>query len=181
MYPQTQNKAGPDGRPAESLGHGSVVIPPAGTCLPKRRRRRSGESARALAMLNLLPVHALPVPKVHVEPRRPDGSIAVFDRPTGTQLIVYTPRFDRQFHAGHRGGSWYVRPLIELGSEPVSLAFPTAKAAIDAVAEGRWRKGTRPGSRGGSSIRVLWPPSECPGDSATGVASRLQEHPVQQE
>ena len=161
MNPQTQTTAGPDARHAEPLGRSGVVIPPAGTCLQKRRRRRSGESARALAMLNLLPVHALPVPKVHVEPRRPDGSIAVFDRPTGTQLIVYTPRFDRQFRAGHRGGSWYVRPLIELGSEPVSLAFPTAKAAIDAVAEGRWRQGIRASSRGGPLIRVLWPPSVC--------------------
>jgi hypothetical protein len=132
-------------------------------------------------MLSLLPVHALPVPKVHVEPRRPDGTIGVFDRPTGTQLIIYTPRFDRQFRAGHRGGSWYVRPLIELGSEPVSYEFPTAKAAIDAVAQGRWRKGVRPSSIGGPLIRVIWPASVCPGQSATDSASRLQERPVQAE
>ena len=74
--------------------------------------------------------------------------------------------------------SWYVRPLIELGSEPVSLAFPTAKAAIDAVAEGRWRKEVRPSSSGGPLIRVIWPASVCPGHSATDLASRLQERPV---
>ena len=195
MNPQTQRTAGSESCGSDHLGSGGAgippvgtlrpsggtVIPPVGTLRPKRRRRRSRESARALAMLSLLPVHALPVPKVHVEPRRPDGTIAVFDRPTGTQLIVYTPRFDRQFRAGHRGGSWYVRPLIELGSEPVSLAFPTAKAAIDAVAEGRWRMGAGPSSRGGPLIRVIWPPSVCPGDSATGLASRLQERPLQEE
>ncbi len=130
-------------------------------------------------MLSLLPVHALPVPKVHVEPRRPDGTIAVFDRPTGTQLVVYTPRFDRQFRAGHRSGSWYVRPLIELGSEPVSQDFPTAKAAIQAVAEGSWRKGVRPSSLGGPLVRVIWPASELPKDSATDQASRVQECPAQ--
>jgi hypothetical protein len=133
-------------------------------------------------MLSLLPVHALPVPKVHVEPRRPDGTIAVFDRPTGTQLIIYTPRFDRQFRAGHRNGSWYVRPLIELASEPVSQEFPTAKAAIHAVTEGNWRKGIRPSGFGGALIRVIWPAGERPGHSATDqAASRVQECPVQTE
>jgi hypothetical protein len=178
MIPNTQGTTGPEDRGTDHPGSGRAVIPPVGTPWPKRRRRRSRESARALAMLSLLPVHALPVPKVHVEPRRPDGSIAVFDRPTGTQLIVYTPRFDRQFRAGHCGGSWYVRPLIELGSEPVSLAFPTAKEAIDAVAEGRWRKGVRPSSRGSPLIRVIWPASVCQGYPATDSASRLQERPV---
>ena len=118
-------------------------------------------------MLSLLPVHALPVPKVHVEPRRPDGSIAVLDRPTGMRLIVYTPRFDRQFRGGHRGGFWYVRPSIELGNEPVSLPFPTAKAAIDAVAEGQWRKGIGPASRGGPIVRVIWPPHVRSAERAT--------------
>jgi hypothetical protein len=129
-------------------------------------------------MLSLLPVHALPVPKVHVEPRRPDGTIAVFDRPTGTQLIVYTPRFDRQFRAGHRSGSWYVRPLLELGGEPVSPDFPTAKAAIEAVAQGRWRKGGRPSSLSTPVIRVIWPASVCPGHSATDPAAHCQERPA---
>jgi hypothetical protein len=179
MIPETQNSVKSDGRSSDPMGSGDAAIPPAGTTRPRRRRRRSLESSRrALAMLSLLPVHALPVPKVHVEPRRPDGTIAVFDRPTGTQLIVYTPRFDRQFRAGHRSGSWYVRPLLELGSEPVSPDFPTAKAAIDAVAQDRWRKGVRPSSMGGPVIRVIWPASECPGHSATDQASLVQKCPV---
>src|SRR5271157_5904664 len=131
MIPETQNLVKSEGCSSDVVGSGDAAVPPAGTVRPRRRRRPRESSRRALAMLSLLPVHALPVPKVHVEPRRPDGTIAVFDRPTGMQLIVYTPRFDCQFRAGHRSGRWYVRPLLELGSEPVSPDFPTAKAAID--------------------------------------------------
>src|SRR4051794_5386824 len=92
--------------PAAGVGVGSARGPAArpDPDRPRRRRSLSPASAQALAMLTLWPVHATPVPRVHVEPRRPDGTLRVLDRPTGQQLVVYTPSFAQQFRAGTAGG-----------------------------------------------------------------------------
>src|SRR5271168_901096 len=66
-------------------------------------------SAQALAMLTLLPVFATPVPRLHVEPKAPDGRLMVYDRASDKRFVVYTPRFRAQFNDGHRAGLWYVR------------------------------------------------------------------------
>jgi hypothetical protein len=112
-------------------------------------------------MLTLLPVHATPVPRVHVQPRRPDGTLRVLDRPTGQQLVVYTPRFIHQFRAGHRSGRWYVRPATCVGSEPQSPGFVSARAAIEALTAGRWSLESLLANRGGLPLRVV---SSMPGE-----------------
>jgi len=111
-------------------------------------------------MLTLLPVHATAVPRVHVEPRQPDGTLRVLDRPTGQQLIVYTPRFTQQFRAGHRSARWYVRPVTHVGSDPRSLSYPTARGAIEAVTAGRWSLGSSSATGTDPRLRVIWPASD---------------------
>jgi hypothetical protein len=113
-------------------------------------------------MLTLLPVHATSVPRVHVEPRQPNGTLRVLDRPTGQQLIVYTPRFNQQFRAGHRSGRWYVRPVTYVGSDPQSSSFTTARAALEAVTAGRWSLDSVTAHRAGLPLRVIWPASDRP-------------------
>ncbi len=109
-------------------------------------------------MLTLLPVHDAPVNRVHVANRQPDGTLRVFDRPTGQHLLVYTPRFTEQFRAGHRASRWYVRPLIYVGVKPQSHGFATARGAIEAVSSGTWNL-TAPVAkhRGPLALRVIWP------------------------
>jgi hypothetical protein len=106
-------------------------------------------------MIRLWPVHAASVPRVHVQPRRPDGTLHVLDRPTGQQLVVYTPRFVHQFSAGHRRGRWYVRPATSVGSEPRSPSFASARAAIEALGAGRWSLESLLANRGKLPLRVL--------------------------
>ncbi|WP_148598052.1 hypothetical protein [Aquisphaera giovannonii] len=101
-----------------------------------------GNAARALAILSLLPVSEIPVPRVHVGGRQSDGSVRVLDRPSGESLVVYTPRFTQQFSSGHLAGRWYVRKLTHVGVIPRSLPFPTARAAVEAVEAGRWALST---------------------------------------
>ena len=132
----------------EDAGEGNSVLP---LPPPSRPRRRSPSSSRALAMLTLLPVHAPAVPRVHVEPRHPNGTLRVLDRITGEHLLVYTPRFTAQFDAGHRAGRWYIRPVNHVGIDLRSHGFATARAAIEAVTAGRWSKGTAVASR---TVRV---------------------------
>jgi hypothetical protein len=139
------------------------AAPPAGRIPAPPRlasRRPSVSTARALAMLTLQPVHATSVPRVHVEPRQPDGTLRVLDRPTGEQLIVYTPRFTLQFRAGHRSGRWYVRPITHVGSDPRSLSYPTARGAIEAVTAGRWSLGSCSAKGTDPRLRVIWPASD---------------------
>jgi hypothetical protein len=107
-------------------------------------------------MLTLLPLHAAAVPRVHVGSRQPDGALRVFDRPTGQELLVYTPRFTAQFRAGHRAGLWYVRPLIYVGVGPQSQAFVTARRAIEAVSAGRWSLALAACIRSRPLPRVIW-------------------------
>jgi hypothetical protein len=131
---------------------------------PARKRRtgsrlsqHAGSSSRALAMLTLLPIHATAVNRVHVEKRQPDGTLRVFDRPTGEHLLVYTPRFTEQFRAGHRTGRWYVRPLVYVGVRPQSPCFATARGAIEAVSAGSWSLSAAAMNRGRVPFRVIWP------------------------
>jgi hypothetical protein len=118
-------------------------------------RPMSVPSARALTMLTLIPVGATPLPRIHVRPRHPDGTLRVMDRPTGQNLIVYTPRFIHQFCAGHRAGRWYVRPSTFVGSVPQSPGFATARAAIEALSSGRWSALSLLTERAGRVPRVL--------------------------
>lgn len=114
------------------------------------------ESARALAMLTLLPVFATPVPRLHVEPKAPDGRLIVYDRALGGQYVVYAPRFVSQFRGGHRAGQWYLRPVLDVGTVPRSVAFPTSRAAIEALKAGRWGLSSNPRYRPDPRLRVIW-------------------------
>ena len=107
MIPDTQSRSDPAhhsaGQPEtipSGMRAGGFSVGPTPASPRPRSRRRSIFTSRALAMLTLLPVHATSVPRVHVEPRQPDGTLKVLDRFTGQQLIVYTPRFTQQFRAG---------------------------------------------------------------------------------
>jgi len=113
-------------------------------------------SAQALAMLTLLPVFATPVPRLHVEPKAPDGRLIVYDRALGEQFVVYAPRFVSQFRGGHRAGQWYLRSVSDVGTTPRSLAFPTARAAIEALKGGRWSLSSTPRYRPDPRLRVIW-------------------------
>ena len=160
MIPLSQSCPGPV--PAAPLPAGSGVRRSAA---PRRRgsrlAARSVSSSRALAMLTLLPIQAAPVQRVHVEGRQPDGTLRVHDRPTGQQLLVYTPRFNEQFRAGHRAGRWYVRPLLHVGVQPQSCGFATARAAIEAVSAGSWTLDAAAAARRGPGMfRVIWPARE---------------------
>ena len=111
-------------------------------------------------MLTLLPIHAPVVPRVHVEPRHPNGSLRLLDRITGEQLLVYTPRFTAQFQTGHRAGRWYVRPGNHVGIDLRSHGFATARAAVEAVTAGHWSKGVAVADEAGRVPRVIWPQVE---------------------
>jgi hypothetical protein len=107
-------------------------------------------------MLTLLPVFATPVPRLHVWPKRPDGRLLVYDRALGQRFVVYVPRFVSEFRDGHRAGQWYLRPASDVGTTPVSLAFPTAQAAIDALKTGCWSVVKVPRYRLDPRLRVIW-------------------------
>ena len=155
-------------------GRGRTASPPWPRGEPGRRVPSPARS-RALAMLTLLPVHAAVVPRVHVEPRHPNGSLRLLDRITGEQLLVYTPRFTAQFHAGHRAGRWYVRPGDHVG---IDLQEPglrhRAGRPIEAVAAGRWGRDAAAAHRTGLAPRVVWPVAE------DGPASWLRPRPRQE-
>jgi hypothetical protein len=169
MVPDSDKNGGdssPDqarSKSAEAV-HPSASQPRAGGPAWSSGRRRSPSAARALAMLTLMPVRGISLPRVHVGSRRPDGALRVHDRPTGEELLVYTPRFETQFRGGHRAGRWYVRPAVHVGAEPISQAFDTARQAVEAVAAGRWKSTevsplhTRPRSQIPS---VTWPGDEA--------------------
>ena len=130
---------------------------PAGPSRTARRRPRNQASQRALAMLKLFPVAAATVPRIHIEKPASVEGLRIFDRPTGQRLVVYTPRFNSQFKAGHHSGRWYVRPVDDAGLEPLGPSFATAKAAVEAVASGRWSFTALLAERQGLRLRVIWP------------------------
>jgi hypothetical protein len=136
-------------------------LPPDSLAIERGRGRpkprcRALSSRRALAMLARLPIHAAAVPCLHVQPRLPDGTLRVLDRPTGRQLIIYTPQYTPQFRAGHRARRWYVRLSAHVGCEPESPSFATARSAIEAVAMGRWSLDSLMSLRAGLPLRVVW-------------------------
>jgi len=119
-------------------------------------------------MLRIAPIDAAPLPKVHVGPRQAAGTLRVFDRSSGGEVLVYTPTFKAQFENGHRSGRWYVRPADAVGGAPCSVAFASAREAVDAVSADAWRlrvfapdarrapfaSGRRP------RLRVYWQPAD---------------------
>jgi hypothetical protein len=123
------------------------------------RRPTAPSSARDMAMLRLAPLDDFAVPRLHVEPRQVDGSLRVFDRPSGTHVLVYTPRHASHFRSGHRAGRWYVRLLTHVGGQPQSFDFGSAREAVQAVAQGGWKRdaASPPAALTGTRIRVIWP------------------------
>ncbi len=138
-----------------------VTTPSAPAKVPPRKARVVRipvypNSGQALAMLTLMPVFATPVPRLHVEPKAPDGRLMVYDRASGECFVVYTPRFRSEFSAGHRAGQWYVRLVSDIGTASGSLGFPTARAAIEALKNGCWRLSHAPRPRSAARFRVIW-------------------------
>ena len=138
---------GPGGESAERDGSSRI------------RRTRLGQipidpgSAHALVSSR----RAIPgwAPRIHLGRRAADGSIAALDRATGERFVVYTPRFSAQFAAGARPFSWYVRALAAAGE--ASLAFPTARAALEALERGTWRaRPVAPPRKPTRPLRVVW-------------------------
>lgn len=134
--------------------------------LGNRRRPTIESSSRDLAMLKIAPIDAPRLPRAHITSRQGMGAFRVHDRPSGSEVLVYTPMFSSQFASGHRAGRWYVRPVTSVGGAPCSLAFGTAKEAIDAVGQDAWK--LRVVGRDGWSetadrarsprLRVIWNP-----------------------
>ena len=116
-------------------------------------------------MLRLLPLNVVAVPRVHVEPRRPSGTLSVLDRPTGQWLTLYTPRLTQQFQDGHRAGRWYVCPANSTSTKPRSPGFATKHAAVAAVASGRWSLDMPLTDRSRSRVRVFWTKTNTAGAS----------------
>ncbi len=158
-YPAHHSAGQPETMSSGARAGGVSSVGPTLTSPRPRSRRRSISASRALAMLTLLPVHATSVPRVHVEPRQPDGTLRILDRFTGQQLIVYTPRFTQQFRAGHRSGRWYVRPVTHVGVDPMSQSFPTARGAIQGVTAGRWSLRSSSAKGPQEQVRVILPAS----------------------
>lgn len=104
-----------------------------------RRRPTIASSSRDLSMLRIAPVDSSALPRTHLSRQRALGTFRLHDRPSGDEVIVYTPMFRSQFNAGHRAGRWYVRSVTSVGGAPCSVAFTTAKEAIDAVGRDAWR------------------------------------------
>ena len=103
---------------------------PSANPLATRRRSTIASSSRDLAMLRIAPIDSASLPRAHVGRRQTSGSFRLHDRPSGEDVLVYTPTFRTQFEAGHRAGRWYVRPLTNVGGAPSSLAFSTAMEAV---------------------------------------------------
>lgn len=119
----------------------------------QRSHRTCPGSIEMLAMLESRSVFVTPVPRHRVEPRAADGAILVHDRATGEQFVVYLPRFVHQFHAGHRAGFWYVRPVADFGEIPRSIGFRSSQAAVNALRASIWR--IQSPNRTGEHIRTF--------------------------
>ncbi len=122
----------------------------------RRGQRKVRECQAAMTLLALRPVFATPVPRLHVGPKAPDGTLLIHDRATSDSFVVYSPRFDRQFLAGHHAGKWYLRPLKDLGVAPRSPAFPAAGLAVDALRTERWSTSAEATFTSRERPRVIW-------------------------
>jgi hypothetical protein len=108
-----------------------------------------------LAMLTLQPGQA-PLPRLHVAWRAPNGNWMVYDRASGEHFVAYSPRFNHQFHAGHRAGLWYLRSATIVESEPQSQGYATARASLDALRAGHWDLSTALRDQPRKLARVIW-------------------------
>jgi hypothetical protein len=135
-----------------SASHGRNKLQP-------RRGRSYPNCAATMAMLTLRPVLATPVPRFHIEPKLPTGTLTVIDRSSNEPVRVYSPRFTYEFRAGYQAGRWYLRSMTDVGTTPRSPGFRTAREAIAALATGRWRLTARDPRPNGSRalLRALWP------------------------
>jgi len=130
---------------------------PCNTTLAKTwKRPRCPGSLPALAMMTLCPVHTTPLPRLHVAPRAPNGTLMVYDRAWGEQFLVYSPRFIHQFQAGHRAGFWYLRPATGVESGPQSQGYATAHTAIEALRAGHRGLSTVIRDQSRKLARVTW-------------------------
>jgi hypothetical protein len=109
-----------------------------------------------LAMLILQPGHGAPLPRLHVAWRAPNGNWTVYDRASGEQFVAYSPRFNHQFHAGHRAGLWYLRSATIVESGPQSQGYATARASLDALRAGHWDLSTAIRDQPRKLARVIW-------------------------
>jgi hypothetical protein len=150
--------------PADRRDTGNARLSETSTAVqsPDRKRvkpRRSPPSracSHALKMLLQWPVYAVPAPRLHVGPRIPGGTLIVYDRASGEQFVVYTPRFEHQFHAGHRAGLWYLRPMKDVGSAPRSLSFSSDRTTIEALRDGRWSLPAPLPTRAARDLLNIW-------------------------
>lgn len=131
-----------------------------------RRRPMIASSSRDLAMLRVAPVDSASLPRAHVAHRQVSGVLRLHDRPSGEDVLVYTPMFRSQFEAGHRAGRWYVRPVTSVGGTPSSVPFASAREAVDAVGRGAWRlrvvgRHGEPAGRWQPHLRVIWSSSNA--------------------
>ena len=148
--------AQPHRQPQTSLAGPAASLRPEMIETIKRRRHQKCRGCEAtMAMLTLRPVFATPIARHHVEPRSPDGTLTVHDRATNDRFLVYSPRFDHQFRAGHKAGKWYLRRLTDLGAAPRSPAFPAAAAAVKALQAGRWSIPAKTRYRSRASLRII--------------------------
>ena len=123
------------------------------------RRPKAPSSMRDMAMLRLAPLDGFALPRLHVEPRQAAGGLRVFDRPSSSYVLVYTPSHACQLRSGHRAGRWYVRPIAHVGGRPQSHAFETAREAVEAVGRGAWSltaEAPVPATPPRPRLRVIW-------------------------
>ena len=115
-----------------------------------------------------------PVPRFHVEPRLPAGTLTVIDRSSNERVRVYSPRFAAQFRAGYRAGRWYLRPMTDVGTSPCSPGFRTAREAIAALAQGTGESQTprNPSAADGTH------PFACSGRDPGALCSRIECTPT---
>ncbi len=138
--PPVARPSSPDCLPTEIPG-----LPPVPAHIPYQTDAEPPilpEEQRRSWMLNTLGaslwLRATRVPRFHIEPRAPNGTLVVYDRGTNERLIVYSPRFNDQFDAGHHSGRWYVRSSGDGTARAPKPDFPCAEAALAAVFAG-WR------------------------------------------
>ena len=103
-----------------------------------------------------LSIFDISLPRLHVKPRRVDGSCLVLDRASDQLFQIYTPRFISQFRAGYRYGFWYLRRTGDLECSPRSPGFPTAQEAIAAIQSSRWDSSPTNKNRLRSRCKVSW-------------------------